>query len=189
MKNKKILIGVCGGIAAYKVCSLVNLFKKEGATVKVMMTKAATNFVALLTFQSLTENLVYQDMFDLIEEGEIEHISLAKWADVIVLAPATANTIGKIALGIADNLVTTTIIALPRETPVIVAPAMNTNMWQNPIVQKNIKLLEGIKREKGSDKYIVVGPGKGKLACGDEGEGVLIDLKQIIKTTKEVLKK
>ncbi len=104
MKSKKILLGITGGIAAYKACSLVGLFLKEGAEVKVIMTEAATKFVAPLTFQALTNHAVYVDMFEVINKEEVEHISLAKWADVFIIAPASANTIGKLTCGIADNL-------------------------------------------------------------------------------------
>ncbi|MFH1551866.1 MAG: bifunctional phosphopantothenoylcysteine decarboxylase/phosphopantothenate--cysteine ligase CoaBC [bacterium] len=179
-KNKKILIGVTGGIAAYKTCSLINQLKREGYEIKVIMTKAATKFVTPLTFQTLSNNPVYLDLFDVIDKTKVEHIDLADWCDIFVVAPATANTISKIALGIADNLLTTVIMALPQKIPVIIAPAMNVHMWENPIVQKNISELEKYK-----DKYIFVEPQEGKLACGYEGKGKLAKTEDIIKIIKK----
>src|SRR5680860_262152 len=166
MKNKKILIGVSGGIAVYKTCILVNNLLKSGADVKVIMTEAATKFVSPLTFQALTNHAVYIDMFKIVNKEEVEHISLAKWADVLVISPATANTIAKIALGIADNLLTTVTMALPKNTKVVFVPAMNSSMWENPITQKNVSILEKI-----GDKYIFVSPREGILACRDKGRG------------------
>lgn len=181
MKGKKILVGITGGIAVYKICSLVNMFLKEGADVKVVMTAAATEFVTPLTFQTLTNHEVYVDMWKIINKEEVEHISLAKWADVFIIAPATANTIGKIACGIADNLLLTVVMALPSKTKVLIAPAMNEGMWKNPIVQKNISFLE----EQG--KYIFIQPRKGILACRDVGEGKIADNKEILEEVKKIL--
>jgi phosphopantothenoylcysteine decarboxylase/phosphopantothenate--cysteine ligase len=183
IKNKKILIGVTGGIAAYKTCSLVNMFLKEGADVKVVMTEAATKFVAPLTFQSLTNHPVYVDMFDTYNKEEVEHISLAKWADIVIVSPATANTIGKIACGIANNLLTTVVMATPKETPVLIVPAMNTNMWENPITQRNIDML-------GKDKkYNFVEPREGILACKDKGCGKIAGNEEILEEAKKILSK
>lgn len=181
MKNKKILLGITGGIAAYKACSLVNLFLKAGADVKVIMTPSATQFVTPLTFQALTNHAVYVDMFSIVNQEEVEHIALAKWPDVVVIAPASANTISKIALGIADNLLTTVVMALPQNTKVIFAPAMNTEMWKNPIVQNNIHLL------KKYEKYLLVEPGEGILACRDEGKGKIADIDKILESVKKIL--
>lgn len=182
MKSKKILLCVTGGIAVYKVCTLVNLFLKEGADVRVIMTSAATQFVTPLTFQALTNHAVYFDMFKLVNYEEIEHITLAKWADICIIAPATANTIGKIANGIADNILTTVIMALPQKTKVIIAPAMNVEMWNNPIVKKNVDSLK-----KMSNKYIFINPIEGILACRDEGIGKISDNKDIIECVKKVI--
>lgn len=181
-KPKKILIGITGGIAAYKICSLINQLKKDGYEIKVIMTEAATKFVTPLTFQTLTNNPVYLDLFDVTDKTKVEHIDLADWCDVFVIAPATANTISKIALGIADNLLTTVIMALPKKTPVIIAPAMNVHMWENPIVQKNISELKKYK-----NKYIFVEPQEGMLACGYEGKGKLAKTEDIIETIKKYL--
>ncbi len=183
MKNRKILIGVTGGIAAYKTCSLVNMFLKEGADVKVIMTEGATKFVTPLTFQALTNHPVYIDMWQTYNKEEVEHISLAKWADIMIISPATASVIGKVACGIADNLLTTVIMALPKETDVLIVPAMNTNMWENPITQRNIETLVGYK------KYKFVETRKGILACRDEGAGKIADNDDILEEARKILAK
>ncbi len=166
LKGKKIVLGVSGGIAAYKACELVSRLKKLNADVHVIMTASAAEFVTPLTFQSLSLNQVACDMFESPKYWEIEHISLAKLADVLVIAPATANVIGKLAVGIADDMLTTTVMAT--KAKVIIAPAMNTNMYENPIVQRNIDKL----KELG---YSFVEPEEGRLACGDVGRGKLAD--------------
>ena len=183
MKGKKILLCVTGGIAAYKACSLANYFIKEGADVKVIMSKAATEFVAPLTFQALTNHAVYVEMFEIINKEEVEHISLATWCDIAVIAPATANTIGKIVGGISDNLLTTVIAALSQKKKVVIAPAMNKEMWNNPITQDNIKRLE-----KYGKKYIFVEPREGMLACRVEGEGKIASTESIVKAVKSAIK-
>lgn len=169
MKGKNILLGVTGGIAAYRACDLARLFIKEGAAVKVVMTESATRFVPPLTFQALTCNAVHTGLFDTEKPDEVLHIALAKWADAVLIAPATANIIGKTASGIADDLLTTVVMALPQNTKVAFAPAMNVEMWNNPIVQKNISFLEGIGR------YSFIQPAEGLLACGDVGQGKIAD--------------
>lgn len=166
LNGKKIVVGVAGGIAAYKACELVSRLRKLNAEVHVIMTEAASRFVAPLTFQTLTLNQVAVDMFDAPKYWEVEHISLAKLADVFVIAPATANIIGKIACGIADDMLSTTVMAT--RVPVIIAPAMNTNMYENPVVQRNINNL----KELG---YSIVEPEEGLLACGDVGKGKMAD--------------
>jgi len=175
LDNKNIIIGVTGGIAIYKTLDLISKLKKENANVEVIMTKAATEFITPLTFQTMSQNRVHFDMFGLVNEMEVEHISLAKKADVILVAPATANTIGKIANGIADNLLTTVIMATSKK--VVFAPAMNTQMYKNPILQNNISRL----RELG---YEFINPGEGRLACGDEGTGKMAEPLQIIEYLK-----
>jgi phosphopantothenoylcysteine decarboxylase / phosphopantothenate---cysteine ligase len=162
LQNKNIVLGVTGGIAAYKACDLVSRLKKLGANVNVVMTRAATEFVTPLTFQTLSQNPVAVEMFQQPGSWEIEHIALAKKADLLVVAPATADMIGKIAGGIADDLLSTTIMATG--APVLLAPAMNTHMYQNPIVQENISRLK-------SFNYRLIAPETGRLACGDVGEG------------------
>ena len=138
LKDKNILLGITGGIAAYKICSLIRLYKKAGANVRVVVTPNALKFVTKLTLQTLSGNEVYVEQFD-IDEYKPEHIALTE-ADIFVIAPATANTIGKIANGICDNLLTTTACAFNKQF--LIAPAMNNNMWENKFVQENIKKLE-----------------------------------------------
>lgn len=181
----KILVGVTGGIAAYKVCSLVSFLAQEHK-VKVIMTPSAVQFVGTVTFQALSNNPVYVDMFDIKDPTKVEHIDLAQWANIMVIAPATASTIGKMANGICDNLLTTVFMALPFETPVVIAPAMNTNMWKNPLMQRQVRLIEstavstvGEYNHRELLKYYIVPPASGKLACGDVGEGKLADNKLI----------
>lgn len=161
-KNKTVVIGVTGGIAVYKALDVISALRKKDINVHVIMTKSATEFVSLLTFQSISQNLVTVSMFDEPKAWEIQHISLAKKADLFLVAPATANIIGKVANGIADDMLSTTIMAT--KAKVIFAPAMNTNMYENVIVQGNIKKL----KEYG---YKFIEPDSGRLACGDTGKG------------------
>lgn len=177
MKGKNIVIGISGGIAGYKICDLIRLLVKDGFNVEVIMTKSACEFITPLTIQTLTGNPVYTELFSLIKESKIGHISLAEKADCMVIAPATANVIGKIANGIADDLLTTTIMAT--KSPVLIVPSMNKNMWENPIVQGNIKIL--------SKYYTVMSPVEGLLACGVYGSGKLPDVEDIFEMIKIVL--
>lgn len=163
-KNKCVVLGVCGGIAVYKALDVVSALRKKGVEVRVIMTESATQFVTPLTFQSISQNMVITDMFAEPKAWEIQHISLAQKADIMLVAPATANIIGKVANGIADDMLSTTIMAT--KAKVIFAPAMNTNMYENPIVQANIKKL----KEYG---YEFIEPDSGRLACGDVGKGKL----------------
>ena len=177
-QNKKtVLIGITGGIAAYKICELIRLYKKNDYNVKVIATENAFNFVTELTLATLSQNQVYSDNFD-IKEYKPEHISLCDEVDILVLAPATANTISKIANGICDNLLTSIICAFNK--PVLIAPAMNTNMWNNPFVQENIKKLS-------SNGYEFVDPESGYLACGTNGAGRLADINKIYSKSIELL--
>lgn len=171
LKNKTVVIGVSGGIAVYKALDVISRLRKLGVNVHVIMTKSATEFVTPLSFQSLSQNYVVCDMFEEPKTWDVEHISLAKKADVFLVAPATANVIGKIANGIADDMLTTTIMATKGK--VLIAPAMNTNMYENPIVQKNISTL----KELG---YNFVEPESGRLACGDIGRGKLATPETIV---------
>lgn len=177
LKNKTILIGITGGIAAYKICDLIRLFKKNGANVKVVATENALNFVTKPTLQTLSQNPVAIEQFD-IEEYKPEHISLADEADIFVIAPASANTISKLANGICDNLLTS--IACAFKKPIILAPAMNCNMWENPVIQENIQKLESL-------EYSVLYPEEGFLACGYNGSGRLCPIETIYEKTVEVL--
>lgn len=162
LKNKTVLLGITGGIAAYKMAALASALVKENANVEVMMTKNATEFIKPLTFEALTKNKCHSDLFDGEDGGKIMHITLAKEADVILISPASADVIAKLANGIADDLLTTTVLAATCEK--IIAPAMNTNMLLNPITQDNIAKLK-------SYGFTVIEPAEGLLACGDEGEG------------------
>ena len=173
LHNKTIIIGVTGGIAAYKACDVVSKLRKQGASVYVIMTEAAGKFVAPLTFQTLSNHFVISDMFAEPKTWEVEHIALAKKADLTVIVPATADIIGKIASGIADDMLTTTVMAC--RAPVMLAPAMNTGMYRNPIVQGNIQKLKAL-------RYSFIEPVCGMLACGDEGEGKLADVDTIVET-------
>jgi phosphopantothenoylcysteine decarboxylase/phosphopantothenate--cysteine ligase len=172
-KGKNILIGVCGGIAAYKTCELVRLLVKAKYNVRVLMTPSGAQFVTPLTFQTLSNNPVYIDMFALNKDENVRHISLADWADTVVVAPATANTLSKIARGICDNLLTSVICAIPAKTKVIFAPAMNENMWHNPLIGENIKILKQIKN------YKLLEVVKGELACGVYGDGRMAEARDI----------
>ena len=178
LKGKTVVLGVTGGIAVYKALDVVSGLKKLGADVKVMMTKSATEFVSPITFQTISQNPVAVSMFNEPKAWEIQHISLAKAADITAIVPATANIIGKIAGGIADDMVSTTVMATT--SPVIIAPAMNTNMYKNPILQRNIKTL----KELG---YLFINPDSGRLACGDTGEGKLAQVDIIIDEIKNAL--
>jgi phosphopantothenoylcysteine decarboxylase / phosphopantothenate---cysteine ligase len=171
IKGKYIIVGVTGGIAAYKSCELVRSLVKEEASVQVIMTKNAMEFVTPLTLQTLSGNRVTEKTFDLEWESEIGHISLADRTDLIVIAPATASFIGKIASGIADTLLANVILATL--SPVIVCPAMNVNMYNNPVVQENLEKL----RKRG---FVIVEPAEGGLACGWEGKGRLPEIPDIV---------
>ncbi len=176
LKGKHIVLAVTGGIAAYKSCELVRLYKKQGAQVRVMMTKSAERFVTPMTFETLSGERVSRDMFEY--SWEIEHISLAKFADVCVIAPATANILAKIRAGIADDLVSTSVMAMP--CPVLIAPAMNTVMWKSAATRENAEVL----KQRG---FAFVGPGRGDLACGDSDEGRMSEPEEILKATVALL--
>lgn len=164
LKGKTVVLGVTGSIAAYKIANLASMLVKQHADVNVIMTKNATNFINPITFETLTNNKCLVDTFDRDFQFNVEHVALAKRADIFMVAPASANVIGKIAGGIADDMLTTTIMAC--KAPKYIAPAMNTNMYENPIVQDNLKKLEGY-------GYNIITPATGYLACGDTGAGKL----------------
>ncbi len=176
LENKNILIGITGGIAAYKICNLIRLYKKEGANVRVVVTPNALNFVTKLTLQTLSGNEVYADNFE-IKEYKPKHIALTE-ADIFVIAPASANTIGKIANGICDNLLLSTACAFSK--PILIAPAMNENMWKNPFVQKNLVKLKNA-------GYHIIEPETGFLACGTNGTGRMKEPEEIFEKTVEIL--
>lgn len=178
LENKLIVLGVSGGIAAYKSVELLRQLQKEGAAVRVVMTQNATGFVGQLTFEALSGHSVYMDVVEKNVSGEIRHISWADRADAVVIAPATANMIGKIANGIADDALSTFIMAV--RSPVLVCPAMNSNMYESRAVQRNIDLLE-------ADGFHVLEPDSGELACGITGPGRLPDPPFIVDRLKKIL--
>ena len=177
-QGKNVVLGVTGSIAAYKAVDIASKLTQKGITVDVVMTKSAREFVTPLTFRSITHRPVVTDMFDLASEFSVEHVALAEKADVVVIAPATANTIAKLAAGIADEMICSTVLAT--KAPVIVAPAMDAGMWQNAVTQENINRL----RSRG---FIIVGPGYGRLASGLVGMGRLIENEEILGTIFQVL--
>ena len=176
LSGKHIVLAVTGGIAAYKACELTRLFKKQGAEVRVMMTESATRFVQPLTFETLSGYRVSVDSFE--HSWEIEHISLAKFADLCVIAPATANIMAKIRAGIADDLVSTAVMAMPCKT--LIAPAMNTVMWRSAANQDNVAALK-------SRGFAFIGPATGELACGDSDEGRMCEPEQILEASIALL--
>ena len=167
----RVLVGVCGGIAAYKVCEVVSSLAQRGAEVTVAMSRAARKFVGRTTFQALTGRRVLTSLWSADEASEIQHIALTDSAHVMLIAPATADVLGKIAAGVADDVVTTLVIGAA--SPVLLAPAMNERMWRNPIVQRNIAAL----KELG---YHSVGPGDGWLACRSVGPGRMAEPQEIV---------
>ncbi len=178
-KEQTVLLGVTGGIACYKACELVRMLRKKEYSVKCVMTMNAARFVTPLTFETLTGHKVALDLFELPEERNPEHIALAEEADVILIAPATANIIGKIASGVSDDMLTTVVSAA--SSPVIMAPAMNERMFDNPITREKVSYL----KEKG---YFFVEPIVGDLACGKKGNGHLAEAESIVALTEKVLK-
>jgi phosphopantothenoylcysteine decarboxylase / phosphopantothenate---cysteine ligase len=178
----RVVLGITGGIAAYKAPELVRLFTKAGIDVSCVLTREAQEFVTPLTLRTLSGNPVYTDLFfeSKNPSEKITHISLAQNCDLVVIAPATANIIGKIACGIADDLLTTVVMSTDKK--VLIAPAMNTKMWENPVVVENSGKLKKL-------GYIFCGPKKGELACGDTGIGHIEDINDIFSTAVSLLKK
>lgn len=177
LENRRIVVGVTGGIAAYKAAELVSRLKKAGAQVRAVMTENALKFIPALTLETLSGERAYVDQFD--REYEIEHIALAKWAELFVVAPATANFIGKMACGIADDLISTTAMAV--NCPVLIAPAMNTNMWKNPACRANMETLA-------ARGVLTVGPESGRLACGDADVGRMSEPETILARIEEIFR-
>jgi len=180
LKNKEIILGVSGGIAAYKSVELLRELTKRGANVHVVMTKNAQQFIAPLTFQALSGNPVLCDMFQLLMGSRIGHVTLADNADLMVISPATANILGKIANGIADDFLSTMVMATT--VPVLFAPSMNVNMWESSFVQNNVEKLK-------AHGYRFVGPIEGDLACGSVGKGKLADVEEIIEKIEDIFTK
>lgn len=176
---KNIILGITGSIAAYKAADIANILTKDGYNVDVIMTKGGMAFITPLTLQTLSKNRVYNDVFQEDYPREVKHISLAKKADLLLIAPASADIIGKMANGIADDMLTSVILAI-RDIPRFIAPAMNTNMYENPIVQNNLERL----RKYG---FEIIEPKESRLACGDLGKGALADVDTIIRTVEGCL--
>jgi phosphopantothenoylcysteine decarboxylase/phosphopantothenate--cysteine ligase len=171
LKNKKVLLIICGGIAAYKSLEIIRLLKKNNVTIKTILTKNGSEFVTPLSITSLSQSKVYQDLFSLENESEMDHISLSRWADAILIAPATANTISKIANGNSDDLASTVILASNKK--IFLAPAMNVRMWEHQSTKENIFKLQNF-------GYTLIGPVVGDMACGEFGEGKMSEPKEII---------
>lgn len=177
---KNIVLGVTGSIAAYKAADLTNELTKDGYHVDVIMTRGGMEFITPLTLQTLSKNRVYTELFQVDYPQEVKHISLSKKADLFVIAPATANIIGKIANGIGDDMLSSVALAMER-IPMLIAPAMNTRMWENPIVQENIRKLK-------TCGYEIIEPREARLADGDLGKGALADVEVILSVIKDHLR-
>ena len=171
-ENKKILLIICGGIAAYKSLEIIRLLKKRGALVKTILTNNAHKFVTPLSIASLSQDKVYSDLFDHNNEAEMDHISLSRWSDLVLIAPATANTMSKISSGIADDLASTVILASNKK--IFLAPAMNVRMWEHPSNKDNVNKIRSI-------GYEIIGPEIGDMACGEYGEGKMTEPEKIVK--------
>jgi len=181
-RDRTVVVAVTAGIAAYKSAMLVRELKAADAEVLVIMTKAATEFITPLTLETLSQNPVAVEMFDRENKWDLEHIALADRADVFIIAPATANIIGKSANGIADDLVSTTVLTMMSSVPILMAPSMNDRMWENPIVQQNVKALEKV-------GVRFVGPELGKLADGRTGMGRMASIEDILTTAQTLIQK
>ncbi len=179
LNNKKILLIICGGIAAYKSLELIRLLKKKNVFIKTILTKNAKKFITPLSVASLSKEKVYSDLFDHENEAEMDHISLSRWSDLILVVPATANTISKVSNGIADDLSSTVLLASNK--PIFLVPAMNVRMWEHPSNKNNIKKVKTIGCE-------IIGPQIGEMACGEYGKGKMIDPLDIIKYLEENIK-
>jgi len=182
LDNLNILLGVTGGVAAYKAIALAGNLTAAGARVKTVMTEAACRLVGPKSFEAVTQSAVFTTMWSTPEEYQISHIALLDWADVVVVAPATANILGKIANGICDDMLSTTLCAcwpLIESGAVLLAPAMNNNMWANPAVQHNVKTL-------GDRGFQFIGPAEGRLACGAEGIGRMSEPQEILEAIEEI---
>jgi phosphopantothenoylcysteine decarboxylase / phosphopantothenate---cysteine ligase len=178
MTGKRILLIIGGGIAAYKTCELVRLLRKAGASVRCVLTKGGAQFVTPLTLGALSEDKVYTDLFDLKDEAEMGHIQLSRQADLVVVAPATADLMAKMAQGICDDLATTLLLATDK--PVLAAPAMNVRMWQHPATQRNVATLR-------HDGVHVLDPDEGPMACGEFGPGRLPEPEAIFAAIEKAL--
>ena len=179
LDRKKILLIICGGIAAYKSLELIRLLRKRGAFVKTVLTKNAKNFVTPLSVVSLSQEKVYSELFNHENEAEMDHISLSRWSDLVLIAPATANTISKLSLGLADDLATT--VTLASNKKIFLAPAMNVRMWEHQSNQDNIKKIKKF-------NYEIIGPNIGDMACGEDGEGKMTEPLEILNRLEDYFK-
>jgi phosphopantothenoylcysteine decarboxylase / phosphopantothenate---cysteine ligase len=177
LANKQIILGVTGGIAAYKSADLTRRLREAGATVRVVMTAGAKEFITPLTMQAVSGNPVHDDLFDLKAEAAMGHIELARWADVILVAPATADFMARLANGEANDLLTT--LCLASQAPIALAPAMNQGMWKNTLTQDNLQALK-------NKKIHLLGPGEGSQACGDVGPGRMLEPLEIVARVQEI---
>lgn len=181
-RKSRVLIAVAGGIACYKVPPIVSRLSQEGCEVRVVMTQAATKFVTPLTFQSLSGQAVLTSMWDRDDRPDSQHVGLARWCDLMLIAPCTANTIGKLAAGLADDLVSLVAMALPSETPLLLAPAMNADMWGSPIVQRNLQTLRDL-----LPNLHEIGPDDGWQACRTSGQGRMSEPDAILTELRKLL--
>ena len=178
LEGKKILLIICGGIAAYKSLEIIRLFKKKGAFVKTILSKSANKFVTPLSVTSLSQEKVYSDLFDHNNESEMDHISLSRWSDLILIAPITANTISKLSCGMSDDLASTVVLA--SDKIVFLAPAMNVRMWKHPSNKENLQKLKNF-------GYQIIGPEIGDMACGEYGEGKMTEPEDIVNYLDEYI--
>ena len=179
LANKKILLIICGGIAAYKSLEIIRLLKKRGVIIKTILTKSGAEFVTPLSITSLSQSKVYQNLFDIENESEMDHISLSRWADLVLIAPATANTISKLANGNSDDLAST--VTLASNKKIFIAPAMNVRMWEHQSTKQNINRLKAY-------RYKLIGPEIGDMACGEYGEGKMSEPKTIVNVLEKYFK-
>ena len=178
LKDKKILLIICGGVAAYKSLETIRILKKNGCKIKTILTKSAKEFVTPLTITSLSQGKVYDDLFSVENESEMDHIALSRWADVILVEPATANTITKLARGSSEDLASTVILASNK--PIFLVPAMNVRMWEHPSTKENLKILK-------TYSYRIIGPEVGEMACGEYGEGKMTEPLKIVDKINDYL--
>ena len=171
LKDKKILIVICGGIAAYKSLETIRIFKKNGCEIKTILTKSAKEFVTPLSVASLSQGKVYDDLFSVENESKMDHIALSRWANLILVVPSTANTIAKLAKGSSEDLASTVILASNK--PIFLVPAMNVRMWEHPSTKQNLEILKNY-------SYKIIGPEIGEMACGEYGEGKMTEPLEIV---------
>ena len=176
IENKKILLIICGGISAYKSLEIIRLLKKRGSIIKTILTKSAKKFVTALSVASLSQEKVYEDLFSHENESEMDHISLSRWSDLILVAPATANTIFKLSTGSSDDLASTVILASNKE--VFLVPAMNVRMWEHPSTKENLQKLRNF-------GYQIIGPEIGDMACGEYGQGKMTEPTEIVNNIEQ----